>query len=169
MYFDGHDRDDVLYQNEYLSTLHEYDKKSLMYDGRTPDLVAGEKPYIRVIHDECTYYTNCDQSFFWGDEETNVLKKKSLGASIMVSDFIDEVSGFVQDSQDEACLYLGTNREGYFTNDHLLAQVEKTVNIFEKILPEATAIFLFDNAPSHCKMPNNVLKWMLVQQENSPR
>ena len=28
-----------------------------------------------------------DQSYFWGDEHTNVLKQKSLGQSIMVSDF----------------------------------------------------------------------------------
>ena len=30
-------------------------------------------------------------------------------------------------------------------------------NIFEKIHPEATAIFLFDNVPSHRKVPDNAL------------
>ena len=42
------------------------------------------------------YYVNCDQSYFWGDEHTNVLKQKSLGQSIMVSDFADELNGFLQ-------------------------------------------------------------------------
>ena len=32
---------------------------------------------------------------FWGDNDINVLRQKSLGASIMVSDFIDEVSGYI--------------------------------------------------------------------------
>jgi len=125
VFFDGHDRDDVVAdRNDFLSTLSEYDKKSLTFDGTVPELAAREKPYIRVAHDECTYYANCDQSFFWGDSETNVLKQKSLGTSIMVSDFIDEVSGFVRDGQDQARLLLETHQAGYFTNDHLLAQVE---------------------------------------------
>ena len=90
----------------------------------------------------------------------------------MMSDFIDEVSGFVRDSQDEARLYLVTNQEGYLTYDHLLAQVEK--NIFEKIHPEATAIFLFDNVPSHYKVPDNALnadkqERNKTRKENSPR
>ena len=109
------------------------------------------------MHDECTYYANSDQSFFWGDNETNVLRQKSLGASIMVSDFIDEVSGYVKDSQDQARLLLEVHREGYFTNDHLLAQVEKTVDIFKRVHPEASALFLFDNAPSHRKMADDAL------------
>jgi len=158
VFFDGHDRDDVVAdRNDFLSTLFEYDKKSLTFDGTVPELAVGEKPYIRVAHDECTYYANCDQSFFWGDSETNVLKQKSLGTSIMVSDFIDEVSGFVRDGQDQARLLLEIHQEGYFTNDHLLAQVEQTITIFERIHPEATAIFLFDNAPSHRKQPNDAL------------
>ena len=158
VYFDGHDRDDVVvYRNNFLTTMAEYDKKSLTCDGAIPELAAGEKAYIRVVHDECTYYANCDQSFFWGDEETNVLRQKSLGASIMVSDFIDEVSGYIRDSQDQARLLLETHREGYFTNDLLIAQVDRTIDIFERIHPEATALFLFDNAPSHRKMPDDAL------------
>ena len=109
------------------------------------------------MHDECTYYANSDQSYFWGDSETNVLRQKSLGASIMVSDLIDEVSGYVRDGQDQARLLLETQREGYFTNDHLLKQVARTVDIFERIHPVATALFLFDNAPSHRKVGDNAL------------
>ena len=61
-------------------------------DGRTPDLAAGESSMMSVH----TKKINCDQSFFWGGEETNVLKKNlSVHLRIMMSDFIDEVSGFV--------------------------------------------------------------------------
>ena len=96
------------YRNHFLTTIAEWDKKSLTCAGAIPELAAG---YIRVMHDECTYYANSDQSFFWGDNKTNVLRQKSR-ASIMVSDFIDEVSGYVKDSQDQARLLLEVHREG---------------------------------------------------------
>ena len=117
VFFDGHERDDVVaYRNEFLN-MEEFDKKSITCDGNIPTLTNGEKPLIRVVHDECTYYANSDQTYFWGDNETNFLKQKSLGASIMVSDFVDEVSGYVRDEQDEARLLLETNRQ---TNEMLI-------------------------------------------------
>jgi hypothetical protein len=43
-----------------------------------------------------------------------------------------------------------TNRDGYFDADDLLQQVDNAINIFEsKTNGFATALFLFDNAPSH--------------------
>ena len=102
VYFDGHDRSDVVaYRNEFLKEMDNLDKTSLTCYDNVPRLTAGERPLIRVVHDECTFYANSDQSFFWGDDFTNVLRQKSLGASIMVSDFIDEVSGFVRDEEGD--------------------------------------------------------------------
>ena len=146
----------VVYRSEFLKQMEDLDKKSITCEGNTPSLQSGEKPLIRVVHDECTYYANSDQTYFWGDSETNVLRQKSLGASIMVSDFIDEVSGFIRDEQDQARLLLETQRHGYFTNDMLLQQVEKTIDIFERVHPQAKALFLFDNAPSHRKYADDV-------------
>ena len=71
----------------------------------------------------------------------------------MVSDFIDEVIGFLRDECDEARVLLETSRNGYFTDDNLLQQVEKAVDIFERVHPDARGIFIFDNAPSHRKWP----------------
>ena len=157
IFFDSHDRDDVVaYRNEFLAKLDELDKKSLTYDGTIPQLEEGEKPLIRVVHDESTYFANSHQTFFWGDDETSVLRQKSLGSSIMVSDFIDEVGGFLGDDIESARVSLEISKEGYFNNDHLLKQVEKTINIFERVYPHAKGIFLFDNAPSHCKVADDV-------------
>ena len=158
VYFDGHERADVVACRDiFLTKMVDLDKKSLTVNGNTPELSAGEKPLIRVVHDECTYYANSSQPFFWGDGLTNVLMSKSLGASIMVSDFVDEVSGYVQDEQGQARLLLETNRDGYFTNDHLMAQVAQTIDIFERVHPSATGLFLFDNTPSHRKIHDNAL------------
>lgn len=160
VYFDGHDRQDVTaYRNSFLARMAEYDKRSITFDGIVPQLQEGERPLIRVVHDESTFNANCDQSYFWGDEGTNVLRQKSLGAGIMVSDFIDEVSGYVrlEDKSQEARLYLETQKEGYFNNDHLLQQVEHTIDIFEKIHQNTQGLFLFDNAPSHKKQADDSL------------
>ena len=90
VYFDSHNRSDVVeYRTSFLTKLHELDKKSLTCDGNTPNLQEEERPIIRVGHDETTFYANCDQTYFWGDDESNVLRQKSLGQSIMVSDFVD--------------------------------------------------------------------------------
>ena len=39
----------------------------------------------------------------------------------------------------------------------LLQQVEKAVNIFERVHLEAQGLFLFDNAPSHRKVSDDSL------------
>ena len=65
VYFDGHDRNDVVtYRNNFLTILHDLERKSISCEGTTPELTAGEKPFIRVVHDESTFYANCDQSYF---------------------------------------------------------------------------------------------------------
>ena len=68
------------------------DKRFTMFDGNIPEL-RGAQP---LVHDESTFHANCDQSYFWGDANTNVIQQKSLGAGIIVTDFVDELSGFVR-------------------------------------------------------------------------
>ena len=63
----------------------------------------------------------------------------------------------MRDDIDEARVLLETSRDGYFTNDHLLNQVEKRVDIFERIHPDCTGVFMFDNAPSHRKVSDDAL------------
>ena len=137
--------------------MKELDKRTITFNGSVPHLQEGQRPLIRVVHDESTFHANCDQSYFWGDESTNLLRQKSLGAAIMVSDFIDEVNGFMRDETDQARVYLETQKEGYFNNDHLLQQVKHTIDIFERVHPNAQGLFLFDNAPSHKKIADDAL------------
>ncbi len=55
VYFDGHDRPDVVsYRNKFLTRLDELDGQSIICDGTVPQLSAGVKPLIRVVHDEST-------------------------------------------------------------------------------------------------------------------
>ena len=55
VYFDGHERDDVVaYRKTFVNKLSELDRRCL-YDGHDPDLLPGEKPLIVVHHDESTF------------------------------------------------------------------------------------------------------------------
>lgn len=126
----------VAYRNT-LANMEILDKKSITYDGNVPELLNGEKPLIRVVHDESTFHANSDQSYFWSDENTYEIRQKSLGAGIMVLDFVDEVSSYVRTKTEEACVLLETSKDGYFNNDHLLEQVDHTIKIFDEIHPNA--------------------------------
>ena len=87
-----------------------------------------------------------------------ILKQKSLGQSIMVSDFIEEkANDFLHIDLEFARLCLGTQSEGYYDSIRFLKQVEKAIDIFERKYPNHQAVFLFDNAPSHCKCSDNLL------------
>jgi hypothetical protein len=52
----------------------------------------------------------------------------------------------------------GKNRDGYFTAEDLLAQVDWAIDIFEgKTNGHSIGLFLFDNAPSHQKRAPDAL------------
>ena len=71
VYFDGHDREDVVvYREEFLRMMDDLDRKSLTCTGNVTIFSPGGKPLIRVAHDECTFYANCHQTFFWADSHT---------------------------------------------------------------------------------------------------
>ena len=123
---------------------------------------------IGVVHDEYTFYVNSNQSF-WGDDHTNVLRQKSLSASIMVSDFIDEVAGYIRDDEDQVRVIIETQIDGYFTNDHLMEQVRKTVDIFEITHPGAIGLFLFDNAPHIAKWQKMLYRMNVAPGGKQPR
>ena len=86
-----------------------------------------------------------------------VWKQKSLGQAIMVLDFIEEASGdFLQHEDKQA--RLETQNDGYFDNDKFLVQADKAIDIFEAEYPSYQRLFVFDNAPSHKKCPEDALK-----------
>ena len=63
-----------------------------------------------------------------------------------MSDFIDEVHGYLKHNEEEARTYLKHQIEGYWTNEHMIVQVNKAIRMFESKYPNCTALYLFDNA-----------------------
>ena len=56
---------------------------------------------VGFFHDESTFMSNEDQPTQWGMKGEKMMKPKSKGAGIMVSDFIDEYNGFLALSDEE--------------------------------------------------------------------
>ena len=126
---------------------------------------------VVFFHDESTFQLNKDQSTYWETKDTHIMKLKSRGAGIMVSDFIEERSGYIAFTQQEynhakvtrphlwmharLLLEYGESREEYWTSDRFIAQLEKAVEIAEVKYPIADGfrhVWIFDHSSCHGAM-----------------
>ncbi|KAF8967157.1 hypothetical protein BDZ97DRAFT_1615838, partial [Flammula alnicola] len=170
MYVDGHEREDVIqYRNEFIARWKEYDKRFLKFDNdgnQTNQLVGfpvaqiGRFRIILVTHDESTFYANDRRKIKWiHPSQTAVAEPKGEGQSVMASEFCVPEWGRLCDGEENARVMFraGKNRDGWFTSEDLLLQVDNAIDVFEGRVPFATGLFLFDNAPSHQKRAPDAL------------
>ena len=75
----------------------------------------------------------------------------------MVSDFISaDYDWLVSPNGEESARVLfwpGVNRDGYFTNEDILRQVDHAMDILQKHYPNDDHVFIFDNTTIHMKRP----------------
>lgn len=69
-----------------------------------PDDAEYRKKLVLIFHDECIFSTNEGQLWAWATEDESVIQPKTRGWGIMVSDYIDQHSGFLCLTSDEAKL-----------------------------------------------------------------
>lgn len=146
-YHDGHERDDVVSsRKEFLKEmgisgfLHPSDAPTpaaqLAFPSDIP-LASSEmrEKLIVIFNDESTFNANDDQTTQWGVKGEGMLRPKSKGSRIMVSDFIDELNGYLALTDQEfrqakskdktitqfarETLEYGESREGYWSCDNL--------------------------------------------------
>ena len=67
-------------------------KKALPGDIEPPRPEVKDKTVI-IFHDETTFQANDDQPTLWAEKGTCVMRPKSKGSDIMLSDFIEERNG----------------------------------------------------------------------------
>lgn len=163
-YTDGHNREDVLaYRTTFLET---FEKRFTMYEGEnmetvvppTEENLAGDKEVIFITHDETTFYANDCNTSMWMEGAKQKIRPKSVGTSLMVSGFVCPCHGFIrgQMGDEQVTSYklfeAGVNRDGWFTNDDLIEQLQSAVIPLAKSLhPNKTLLFAFDNSMSHHK------------------
>lgn len=114
------------------------------------------------FHDESTFYANDRRRSRWVHKsETAVPYAKGEGASLMVADFVSADYGWLcsPDKAEEARILFqaGKNRDGYFTNDDIIQQTEKAMDILKKYYPDDDHVLVFDNATTHLKRADDAL------------
>ena len=111
-----------------------------------------------------------------GSEGRENDETKKQGAGIMVSDFIDEHNGFLALTDVEyktakasdpnirkyarEFLEYGESKEGYWTRDKFIAQMQRAVKIAEIKYPKEDGwrhVWVFDHSSCHAAMANDAL------------
>ena len=163
-FVDGHERSDVVeYRQKFLRKMvglgflnpsnapTEEAKQALPSDLQCPPPDKLNKTII-IFHDESTFQANDDQPTLWAEKSTHVMRPKSKGSGIMVSDFIEEKGGYLALTQEQydrvkvqdpsarmyahELLEYGESREGYWTSDKFMNQIKKAVRIVDIKYPK---------------------------------
>ena len=187
-FVDGHEREDVVeYRKMFLRRmvglgfLHESNapteeaKKALPIDLDPPRPELMDKTVV-LFHDESTFQANDDQPTLWAKKGTSVMRPKSKGSGIMVSDFITEKDGYLALTEEEyeqakqkdpsirryarERLEYGEAKEGYWTSNKFMTQIKQAVKIAEMKYPKDEGwriAWIFDHSSCHAAMPEDAL------------
>lgn len=194
VYIDRYERDDVTkYRQKFLQKMVSTGflnkdnaptaeaVQSLPNDLECPSSHQLERTVV-FFHDESIFTANEDQKLQWGSTDMHVIFPKSKGAGIMVSDFIDELNGYLRLTDDELehakvkyganfqkeahmLLEYGENKEGYWTSNKFLSQMDHAVKIAEIKYPKEIGyrlIWIFDNSSCHNAYADNALNASLM-------
>ena len=72
--------------------------------GETEEVIGdsnASKRLVIIYHDESSFHSNEGQSWQWAEEDKLALRPNSQGRGLMVSDFIDEHSGYLGLSHED--------------------------------------------------------------------
>jgi hypothetical protein len=169
-YADGHERSDVVHycQNIFLPAWTRY--QSCLRKWKKDDLTIEEpseagtsvRRTVMWFHDESTFYANDRRKTRWvHNSEGAMPQPKGEGASLMVADFVSADYGWLQsqDGKESARVLFkaGKARDGYFTNEDILVQAAKAMEILKKDYPDEDHVLVFDNATTHLKRADDAL------------
>ena len=187
-FVDGHERPDVVeYRKRFLRRMvglgflnlenapTDEAKQALPTDLECPSQAILDKTIV-FFHDKSTFQCNDDQPTFWGTKGTHIIKPKSKGSGIMVSDFIDEHNGYLALTREEydhakvnnpnirlqarEFLEYGESKEGYWTSDKFMKQMKMAVKIAEVKYPKSDGwrhVWIFDHSSCHGAMAEDSL------------
>jgi hypothetical protein len=160
VYFDGHEREDVVqYRELWAKRMLEYQKKMKEFEGANmecvlePNLRIWDKEHVLVTHDECIFYSNDAQASMWLEDGESVIRKKGQGGSVMVSEFLCACHGRLQIPHEDAIkqnipasarviIKPGKNADGFWKSDDMVEQLHnRALPIFEALHPGCTGSF----------------------------
>lgn len=187
-YFDGHEGADVVQARK--SFLNDMIEVGFLHPEHAPNeeaqrafpkdipLASNEtrSKTVLIFHDESTFNANDDQTTQWGKKGEGMLRPKSKGSGIMVSDFVDQINGYLALTDDEfeeanakdltitqkarQTLEYGESREGYWSCDKFMLQIEVAVKIANIKYPKSegwNVVWIFDHSSCHTAMAEDAL------------
>jgi len=194
VYRDGHQREDVIQYRQmvFLPILRVLGNRIVHWEmvvtpnGETlqpmylANLPAGVRPIVLIGYDETTFNPHDGRNEVRIKEDYTLLKQKSRGRGIMVSDFLVPggrlqvpsgtiIPSLLQYEASDNCLHhletqfttcsIQYGGENWWDGDKRVEQVLKIgIPIFETAFPGCEALFLFDNATSHSAYASNALR-----------
>ena len=163
-YVDGHEREDVVEyrQKVFLPRWANIQARTHDWSKGLPDPLPHERKTVVWFHDESTFYANDRRVARWVHESEDPKPyAKGEGASQMVADLVSADYGWLRspDGTQEARVLFkaGKNREGYFTSEDVLKQVEKAIGILKTHYPDDDHVLIYDNATTHLKRASGAL------------
>ena len=143
LYFDGHERDDVINyrQNVFLPAWSLYWDRMQKWDkdGRAEPLTLarGEVHVVPWFNDESIFYGNDRRQSGWVHKYSSPEPyTKGEGASEMVGEYFSPDFGYLKSRDGTQCARIvwkpGKNRDGYFDNKDFMEQVDKVMDILER-------------------------------------
>ena len=181
LYFDGHERPDVVKDRErFKREMDSLKSKVNVVNPITLEEVENPRAtHIRVSQDEKIHHSNDTQSRFWSDGKGEAPPPKSLGQTIMTSDFLTESFGFVNLSKEElteakkgpykhlfeektemrsrkAGSILNVSKDGYYDHKQMIKDFEKCHHIV-MMKTGLNSAFITDNSPIHNFMSEDSL------------
>jgi hypothetical protein len=119
------------------------------------------KRIIVWFHDESIYAHDRRKSQWVADDSLLLPYAKGEGVSLMVADFVSADYGWLRskDGLDSARVVFGPgkNRDGYFSNEEILAQLAKAMDILERDYRDEIHVFVFDNTTMHLKRAKDAI------------
>jgi hypothetical protein len=175
-FVDGHEHADVIAYQQQVFLLKWSQLKTKLQDWTNADQAnppTHKQHTVLWFHDKSTFYANNWQKIRWCHKDENVVPyAKGEGASQMVSDFISADYGWLcspcELEEARQLFKAGKNQDGYFTNNDIVEQAERAMDILEKYFPHDDHVLVYDNASTHLKhtdgalsahhMPKNISK-----------
>ena len=167
-YIDGHERPDVVEyrQSTYIPRRFGSHLRSRTWTEQTiGDCVIPSPSHQHAVywhHDESTFMQNDRHQIRWVSKDKKpVPQPKGEGSSLMVADFVSADYGWLRspNGTEEARVLFkaGTNRDGYFTNEEILEQATRVMDILQSHFPDDRYILVYDNARTHLKRAPDAL------------
>lgn len=178
VYIDGYEKPDVVLYSQhcFLPQWKELEKRIPKWSStgvldNTP-LPAGKRLLIPCAYDECTFHLNDGVHHRWVHKDKHLIRKKSKGQGLIVSDFflpcnrlempstvplppllqardLEPVVGLKINSR-QATEYIKVGKGSWWKGENLINHVLNiAIPIFEATFPNAQTLFLFEYATSH--------------------